>query len=85
MPNCYTNYKLFTKAFTNCLLIIITDLVHPSQAGFIPGKSITDQTKLICMMIHYTEAKEINRLIVALDQEKAYNKIDHKYQNRRYY
>lgn len=74
-----TDYKLFTKALTNRLAIIITDLIHPSQAGFIPGRSITEQTKLICMMIHYAEAKEENGLIVALDQEKAYDKIDHEY------
>lgn len=74
-----TDYKLFTKALTNRLAVVITDLIHPSKAGFIPGRSITEQMKLIRMMIHYTEAKEVNGLIVALDQEKAYDKIDHDY------
>lgn len=58
---------------------MITDLVHKSQAGFIPGRSITEQTKLIRMMIHYAEVAEENGMIVALDQEKAYDKIDHGY------
>lgn len=74
-----TDYKLFTKALANCLAVVITDLIHPSQAGFIPGRSLTEQTKLICMMIYYAEAKEVNGLIVALDQEKVYDKIDHEY------
>lgn len=74
-----TDYKIFTKALMNCLSKIIANLIHPSQAGFIPRRSIAEQTKLICMMIHYAEAKEINGLIVALDQEKVYDKIDHDY------
>ena len=74
-----TDYKVFTKALATRLANVVPDLIHPSQAGFIPGRSITDQTKLIRMMIHFAEAKEQNGLIVALDQEKAYDKIDHQY------
>lgn len=58
---------------------MITDLVHVSQAGFIPGRSISEQRKLIRMMIYYAKTTEKNGMIVALNQEKAYNKIDHKY------
>lgn len=58
---------------------VAPSLIHPSQAGFIQGCRIADQTKLICMMLYYAEAVEKNGLIVALDQEKAYDKIDHAY------
>lgn len=74
-----TDYKIFTKTLATSLSIIIGDLIHPSQAGFIPKRSISEQTRLIYMMIYFAKAKEQNSLIVALDQEKAYNKIDHEY------
>jgi hypothetical protein len=53
--------------------------IHKSQAGFVPGRRITDQTMLVQMMMDYTEATENNGLIIALDQEKAYDKIAHNY------
>lgn len=42
-----------------------------------PGRQISDQTKLIRMVMDYAEATESDGMIVALDQEKAYDKIMH--------
>ncbi|KAF5376294.1 hypothetical protein D9615_008538 [Tricholomella constricta] len=74
-----TDYKLYTKCLAIRLADVAPDLIHPSQAGFIPGRRITDQTKLIRLMMQYAESTKQNGLIVALDQEKAYDKIDHQY------
>ncbi|KAF5367240.1 hypothetical protein D9615_010668 [Tricholomella constricta] len=74
-----TDYKLFTKCLATRLANIAPDLIHKSQAGFIPGRRITDQTKLIRLMMQYAESTKQNGLIIALDQEKAYDKIDHEY------
>jgi hypothetical protein len=54
-------------------------LVHRDQAGFILKRSIFDHVKLAEAIISYAEATEVNGAIVALDQEKAYDKIHHKY------
>ena len=67
------------KTLSICLLKVIGELIHPSQVGFIPGQNIANQTKLIRLMIEYAEASEQNGMIVALDQEKAYDRIDHIY------
>ncbi|KAF5375493.1 hypothetical protein D9615_009178 [Tricholomella constricta] len=74
-----TDYKLFTKCLATRLAKVAPSLIHQSQAGFIPGRRITDQTKLIRLMMQYAESTEQNGLIIALDQEKAYDKIDHTY------
>jgi hypothetical protein len=56
------------------------DLIHPNQAGFIPGRHIYDQIWLTKRVIELAEASEDrNGVIVALDQEKAYDKIEHDY------
>ena len=54
-------------------------IIHVNQAGFIPGRNIFDQVKLAKLMIDYAETTEENGVIIALDQEKAYDKITHDY------
>jgi hypothetical protein len=60
-----------TKAMTTQLSQVAPSLLHKSQAGFVPGRLISEQTKLIELMIHYAEAYEEEGVIIALDQEKA--------------
>ncbi|TFY76705.1 hypothetical protein EWM64_g7308 [Hericium alpestre] len=74
-----TDYKLFTKALVMQLVHTIHPMIHLNQAGFIPGRSIFDQTCLAQAMINFAEAMDENGVIVALDQEKAYDKVDHAY------
>jgi hypothetical protein len=68
-----------TKVLTQRLGQVAPTLLHKSQAGFVPGRSISEQTKLIELLINYAEASEQNGVIIALDQEKAYDKIAHDY------
>jgi exonuclease III len=74
-----TDYKLLTRAISLQLLESIKQLIHRDQAGFIPGRSIFDHIRLSRLMTTFAEVTENNGSIVALDQEKAYDKIDHKY------
>jgi hypothetical protein len=74
-----TDYKLLTKALSLKLGKAAIDLIHPSQAGFMKGQKITDQTMLTRMVMEYGETYKIDGLIVALDQEKAYDRIAHDY------
>ncbi|CDO76740.1 hypothetical protein BN946_scf184813.g10 [Trametes cinnabarina] len=74
-----TDYKLLTKIMAVKLAAAAPSIVHPAQAGFVPGRKLRDQTQLARMMMLWAEAKEVNGAIVALDQEKAYDKIAHDY------
>ena len=74
-----TDYKVFTKAIATRLTDVAPSIIHPDQAGFIRGRSIFDQIEQTTTTINYARLKEINGAIVALDQEKAYDKITHPY------
>ncbi|KAF5343264.1 hypothetical protein D9757_015526 [Collybiopsis confluens] len=74
-----TDYKIFTKALAMKLAKVCPDVIHPDQAGFMPGRQILEQTRLIRMVVEYAEYTEHNGLLVALDQEKAYDKVAHDY------
>ena len=74
-----TDYKLLTKTLALQLVEPIHKLIHPDQAGFIPKRSIFNHIRLASTIINYAEVMEIDGEIVALDQEKAYDKIRHEY------
>ena len=40
-----------------------------------PGRSITDQVHLARLMVNDVETSEHNGMIIALDQEKSYDKV----------
>ncbi|OJT08309.1 LINE-1 retrotransposable element ORF2 protein [Trametes pubescens] len=74
-----SDYKIMTKALAMKLAECAPSVIHTDQAGFVPGRRIFDHVQLSKLIIAYTEAEEINGAIVALDQEKAYDRIDHHY------
>ncbi|KAJ3474750.1 hypothetical protein NLI96_g12277 [Meripilus lineatus] len=74
-----TDYKILTKCLANRLAKHAPAIINADQAGFIKERSIFDQVKLAKLMIDYAEATEHDGLIVALDQEKAYDRIRHDY------
>ena len=74
-----TDYKLYTKTIATKLGDIAPTLLSTDQAGFVPGRSLYDHTKTTHLVAEYCELVGYNGCIVALDQEKAYDKIDHEY------
>ena len=74
-----TDYKIMTKTMANVLAEAAPTLIHQDQAGFIKGRNIYDQVKLVKLSIDYGKIMKQDGAIVALDQEKSYDKILHPY------
>ena len=74
-----TDYKLLTKVLSVQLATHTQSLIHPDQYGFLPNRTIYDPIRLNQTLCAYADYMEENSVIVALDQEKAYDKIDHRY------
>ena len=74
-----TDYKLLTKVLALQLIEHADELIHEDQAGFIPRRSIFNHIRLAKAVISYAEIVEEDGAIIALDQEKAYDRIQHDY------
>ena len=74
-----SDYKVMTRVLAVRLAEVADSLVSRDQAAFIPGRQIFGHIKLAKSVIDLAEAEEINGAIIALDQEKAYDKINHRY------
>jgi hypothetical protein len=77
-----TDYKLMAKVLQAKLAKAAPKLIHQNQAGIMKERSIFDHIKTIQAVTEYAEViddNEWNGLIIALDQEKVYNKIRHDY------
>lgn len=74
-----TDYKTLTKALATQLAQHIHKLIHPDQSGFIPKRSIFNPIRTTQLIAAYADTMEEEGVIVALDQEKAYDKIRHDY------
>ena len=76
-----TDYKLYTKALTLKLAAAAPDLINKAQAGFIPERQIHDHTQLTHLILEMAATadpeEDEDGMIIALDQEKAYDKISH--------
>jgi len=48
---------------------VFQNLIHKDQAGFIPGRSLFDHTRLAHLVVDYVEKQEQNSCIISLDQE----------------
>jgi hypothetical protein len=77
-PICLLNvsFKIFTKVMVNRLTGIATRLINPSQTAFIPGRNIMEGVVMLHETIHELHKKKMSGVILKLDFEKAYDKVN---------
>ena len=71
-----TDCKMYTNLVNNRISLWAVAKIHPDQAGFIPGRLITDHTRLATEVAHLSDMSGTDGYIVSLDQAKAYDKTD---------
>ena len=71
------DYKLFSKILANRLKSILDTIIHTDQSGFMVGRSIAQNLKKICDTITYTQNHKIDALILSLDFEKAFDRLEY--------
>ena len=72
-----TDYKLINKTMANRLKLVLDELIHEDQNGFMKGRNIGCNIRTIIDLIEFTDIKDIPGSIVLLDIEKAFDSVGH--------
>ncbi len=74
-----TDYKIFAHIFANRLKKGINKIINESQSGFLAGRSIHNNIRLIIDLLEYSEWIEEDGFILFLDFKKAFDMLEHSF------
>jgi Reverse transcriptase (RNA-dependent DNA polymerase) len=78
IPNSLVDccYKIISKILANRLTPFTSQLVDPSQTVFLQGRYILDNILAAHEIIHYSKVHKEKGLVLKVDFEKAYDKVN---------
>ena len=71
------DYKILSKIITNRVKVHLNKLMSPEQNGFISGRNIASNIRQVIDTMHFAEAHKINSLLLQLDLEKAFDRVEY--------
>jgi hypothetical protein len=69
------DYKWFTKVLTKRLTRVVESVISSTQTTFIPGRNILEGVVMLHEIMHELRKKKHRGVILKLDFEKAYDKV----------
>ena len=74
-----TIYKIASGVIASRLKTVLNRLVHGDQTGFIPGRYIGENTRIVYDIMQHTEECNIPGLLLLIDFEKAFDSVAWKF------
>ena len=72
--NC--DYKIATKSIVSRIRKVLPKIINNDQTGFLKGRFIGENIRLIDSIINYTNTEKIPGLLLFVDFEKAFDSIE---------
>jgi len=77
-----TDYKILTKALSSRLQVALPEIISSDQTGYIKGRYIGENIRVIQDIIDFTSLKNIKGYMLLLDFEKAFDSVNIKFLKR---
>ena len=71
-----TDYKIISKLLANRTKSVLRKLIHSDQKGFVEGRNISESNRMIDDILNYVDEEDQEEIIVFVDQEKAYDRVE---------
>ena len=72
-------YKIASSCIANRMKKTLSILIHESQKGFMSGRFIGENIRLLYDIMMYTDINDIPGLLLLIDFEKAFDSISHEF------
>ena len=75
--NC--DYKIAAKAVATRMKRVLPDVINNDQTGFLKGRSIGENVRLLNSVISYAEQQNVPGMLLFIDFEKAFDTLEWKF------